>query len=104
MRPWLREDWEFTLTVLQGEARQCRIGLETGDEFTFHYALPAGICPKTVPHLHTLCEIIRCGGDFTHRGSPDMYRIDFPCADGVIRFRLEGRRLPHAPDDPRSHP
>lgn len=97
MHPWIQEDWEFTLTVLQGESTQCRIGLETGDEFTFCYALPAGICPKTVPQLHTLCEIIRCGGDFTRRGSPDMYHIDFPCADGVLRFRLQARRLPSCP-------
>ena len=97
MRPWIHEDWEFTLTVLQGEAAQCRIGLETGDAFTFRYALPAGICPKSVPPLHTLCEIIRCGGDFTHRGSPEPYSIDFSCADGVLRFRLQARRLPSCP-------
>lgn len=91
MRPWIKEDWEFTLTVVQGRSESCRIGLETGDEFTFCYALPAGICPKTVPQLHTLCEIIRCGGDFTHRGSPDPHSIDFPCADGVLTFRLSAR-------------
>lgn len=94
MRPWIREDWEFTLTVLHGEPAGCRIGLEAGDVFVFRYALPAGMCPKTVPQLHTLCEIIRCGGDFTHRGSPEPLRIDFPCADGAMTFRLEARRLP----------
>ena len=97
MRPWIQEDWEFTLTVLQGEARQCRIGLEEGDEFTFRYALPAGICPKIVPQLHTLCEIIRCGGDFTHRSSPERYLINLPCTDGVILFRLQARRLTPCP-------
>lgn len=93
MKPWIREEWEFTLTVLNGEARSCRIGLEAGDVFTFRYALPAGICPKTVPFIHTLCEIIRCGGDFTHRGSPDPMSIDLPCADGALTLRLSARRL-----------
>ena len=93
MQPWIHEDWEFTLTVLDGSARSCRIGLEAGDTFTFRYALPAGICPKTVPQLHTLCEIIRCGGDFVHRGSPDPLCIDFPCADGVLTLRLRARRV-----------
>lgn len=97
MHPWIREDWEFTLAVLHGEARSCRIGLEAGDAFTFQYALPAGLCPKTVLQLHTLCEIVRCGGDFTHRGSPDPYSIEFPCADGVLAFQLTARRLPSCP-------
>ena len=97
MRPWIQEDWEFTLTVINGEARQCRIGLETGDEFTFRYALPAGICPKIVPQLYTLCEIIRCGGDFSHRGSPEKYLIKFSCADNVIRFCLHARRRTPCP-------
>ena len=93
MRPWIKEDWEFTLTVLQGRAEDCRIGLEASDSFTFRYALPAGVCPKTVPALHTLCEIIRCGGDFTHRSSSDPYSIVFPCADGVLTCRLTARKI-----------
>lgn len=93
MRPWIVEDWEFTLTVLHGEARHCRIGLEDGDAFTFQYALPAGICPKTAPVLYALCEVVRCGGDFTHRGSSEPYSIEFPCADGVLTFRLCARKL-----------
>lgn len=44
-----------------------------------------------MPVLHTLCEIIRCGGDFTHRGSDKSYEIDFPCADGTIRFHLAAK-------------
>ena len=94
MKPWILEDWEFTLTVMQGEAHQCRIGLEAGDTFTFTYALPAGICPKSVPQLHTLCEIIRCGGDFTHLGSSDPNSIEFSCADGILALRLTARRPP----------
>ena len=93
MHPWITEDWEFTLTVLHGCAKDCRIGLEAGDRFTFRYALPAGMCPKTASHLHTLCEIIRCGGDFTHRGSADPLSIVFSCAEGVLTFRLTAQHL-----------
>lgn len=90
MKPWIEEDWEFTLTVT--EAAPCRIGLEKGDRFTFTYATAAGMCPKTMGTLHTLCEIIRCGGDFTHRGSPLPDEIDFPCADGAVVFHLAARK------------
>ena len=38
---------------------------------------PAGFCPKTMPVLYTLCEIIRCGGSFRARGSDKDYEIDF---------------------------
>lgn len=93
MQPWIQEDWEFTLTVIRGQAECCRIGLEAGDSFTFRYALSGGMCPKTAFLLHTLCEIIRCGGDFTHRGSPDPHSIDFSCADGAVTFRLTARQL-----------
>ncbi len=88
MRPWIEEDWRFTITVRDGRAETCRLGFETGDEFQCEYAVPNGFCPKTMPVLHTLCEIIRCGGDFTHRGSDKPYEIDFSCADGAVVFRL----------------
>lgn len=97
MQPWISEDWEFSLTVIKGHPAACRIGLESGDTLTFQYALPAGMCPKTAAALHTLCEIIRCGGDFTHRGSSKPYSIEFPCADGVLTFRLTARRLHACP-------
>ena len=35
MKKWLAEDWEFTLTALEGEARHCRLGIEQGDRFVF---------------------------------------------------------------------
>ncbi|MBQ8556505.1 MAG: TIGR04076 family protein [Clostridia bacterium] len=92
MQPWIKEDWVFTITVVKGEHQHCRLGFEAGDEFTCCYAVPTGFCPKAMPVLHTLCEIIRCGGDFTHRGSPLPHEIDFPCPDGAIIFRLRARK------------
>ena len=91
MKPWIEEDWEFTLTVT--EAAPCRIGLEKGDRFTFTYATAAGMCPKTMGTLHTLCEIIRCGGDYTLRGSKEKHSVDFPCADGCVQFHLEAKHI-----------
>lgn len=93
MRKWIEEDWEFTVTVVKGAAEQCRLGFEQGDQFVCQYEVPAGFCPKTMPVLHTLCEIIRCGGSFRARGSDRDDEIEFGCADGMIRFRLKARRL-----------
>ena len=93
MRKWIVEDWQFTITVTGGKAEDCRLGFEKGDEFHCEYAVPSGFCPKTMPMLHTLCEIIRCGGNFTHRGSDKPYEIDFPCADGAIRFHLAAKEI-----------
>ncbi len=93
MHAWIEEDWEFTLSVIKGAAEHCRIGLEAGDVFTFRYATPDGFCPKTMHLVYTLCEVIRCGGDFTHRGSADPCSIEFSCADGVQQFRLSARKL-----------
>lgn len=91
MNKWITEDWEFIITVKSGKAEHCRLGFETGDTFCCEYEVPAGFCPKTMPVLYTLCEIIRCGGDFISRGSKKEYEIDFPCVDGGILFHLEAR-------------
>lgn len=93
MRKWIVEDWQFTISVISGRAEDCRLGFEAGDEFQCAYAVPTGFCPKAMPVLHTLCEIIRCGGDFTHRGSDKPHEIDFPCPDGGIVFRLTARKV-----------
>lgn len=92
MRKWLREDWKFTVSVTSGQAEQYRLGLETGDSFTFWYECPGGFCPKTMGILYTYCEIIRCGGNFVHRGGKDPYELDFRCADGVLGLRLSARQ------------
>ena len=92
MRRWVVEEWQFTIAVKDGKAEECRLGFETGDTFCCEYAVPSGFCPKTMPVLHTLCEAIRCGGDFTFRGSDKPYEIDFPCADGQITFHLTARK------------
>ncbi len=93
MRKWMEEDWEFTVEVVKGCAVECRLGLEQGDTFTFGYGCPGGFCPKTMPVVHTHCEILRSGGDFRLRGSSEQRTITFPCADGPITFRLTGRRI-----------
>ena len=33
MRKWIEEDWEFTVTVTEGRAEQCRLGFERNDRF-----------------------------------------------------------------------
>lgn len=93
MRKWIVEDWQFTITVKSGRAEDCRLGFEAGDQFICEYAVPTGFCPKTMPVLHTLCEIIRCGGDFIHRGSALPHEIDFPCADGAVIFHLSAKKV-----------
>lgn len=41
MQKWVTEDWGFELTVTEGKAGHCRLGLEEGDKFIFSYdALP----------------------------------------------------------------
>ena len=65
MKKWLAEDWEFTLTALEGEARHCRLGIEQGDRFVFQYGTPADFCPRAMMEIYTWCEVIRCGGDFS---------------------------------------
>ena len=89
MRAWVVEDWKFELTVIEGKASNCRVGLETGDVFSFSYACPDGMCPRVMTELFTWCEVIRCGGDFTYRGMTEKYEMDLSCPCGNIRFHLK---------------
>ena len=77
MKKWLAEDWEFTLTALEGEARHCRLGIEQGDRFVFQYGTPADFCPRAMMEIYTWCEVIRCGGDFTQRGCASKPKWSF---------------------------
>ena len=88
MKKWMAEDWEFELTVTEGKARHCRIGLEEGDKFIFQYACPADICPRVMMELYTLCTVISCGGDWTYRGCKEKYELDMKCPCQCIKFHL----------------
>ena len=91
MKKVIVEDWEFTITVIRG--RDCRMGFEPGDTFTCRYECPAGFCPKSMPALHTLCEVARSGGDYRLLGGPFKDRTVFTCADGIVKFQLEARQV-----------
>lgn len=42
MKKWMAEDWQFELTVTEGKAEHCRLGIEKGDRFIFSYECPCG--------------------------------------------------------------
>lgn len=88
MNKWVVEDWAFVVEVIDGDAKNCRLGLEKGDVFHFEYETPQGFCPRAMAEIFTWCEVIRCGGDFTYRGAQDKYRIELSCPCHCLRFCL----------------
>ena len=82
------EDWEFEIAVTDGEAHDCRLGIEMGDTFIFQYGSPDGICPRIMAEAFVWCEVVRCGGDFTHRGTSEKYAMELRCPCGSIGYRL----------------
>jgi len=88
----ITEDWKFEITVTKVNY-PCRMGFEVGDNFYCQYECPAGFCPKTMPVLYTLCEIIRSGGDYKLRGSKLSNKIGFICADSCIEFHMTAKQL-----------
>ncbi len=107
MKKWVTEDWEFELTVIEGVAEHCRLGLETGDKFVFSYGCPEGMCPKVMMDIFTWCEVIRCGGDLIHRGEKEKYEMNVRCKDTNILFHFKATLLNRdesgkpVPNDPR---
>ncbi len=45
MNKWIKENWSFRLEVIDGYVKDCRLGLEKGDVFSFEYETPQGFCP-----------------------------------------------------------
>ena len=88
MKKWMVEDWAFEVTVVEGEARSCRLGLEAGDVFRFEYGCPEGFCPRAMMEIFTWCEVIRCGGDFTYRGCTEKYAMEMLCPCNCLKLRL----------------
>lgn len=88
MNKWIIEDWAFEVEVVHGIAKNCRLGLEKGDRFRFEYETPENFCPRALIEIFTLCEVVRCGGNFTHRGSKENYEINIPCPCNCLQFRL----------------
>lgn len=88
MKKWYEKDWEFVIRVSNDNYKKCRLSLETGDEFKCSYGAPYGFCSKTMLILYSLCEIVRCGGNYNLRGSKKPYEIEFLCPDGFVKFNL----------------
>ena len=88
MNKWVVEDWAFVVEVIDGDAKNCWLGLEKGDVFHFEYETPQNFCPRAMAEIYTWCEVVRCGGDFTYRGAKDKYKIEIP-PESKIRFNSD---------------
>lgn len=93
MKKWMAEDWEFEITVVEGKAQNCRLGIEEGDKFVFEYECPANFCPRAMIEIFTWCEVIRCGGDFTARGGKEKYEMTLWCPCRCIHFQLVAKPI-----------
>ena len=79
----------LSVGVSNDNCKKCVLGLEKHDEFKCEYEAPCGICSKTMPILYSLCEIVRCGGNYNLRGSKRPYEIEFSCSDGYVKFNFD---------------
>ena len=84
MQKWVTEDWGFELTVTEGKAGHCRLGLEEGDKFIFSYECPAGMCPKTMAQLYTWCEVCLL---YTSDAADDLRCVDL-CGRRIIKKKI----------------
>ena len=99
MKKFITENLRFTITVIDrakdGKPLGCRNGHEPGDAYVCEYGCPmptngcGGFCSKTMANLYRLKEVIYARGDLRLLGYADNGVIEFPCADGIVWFRME---------------
>lgn len=98
MKKWMAEDWAFENDITEGTSEHCRLGMEQGDKFCFQYGCPEGFCPRAMTEIFTWCEVIRCGGDFIHRGYGEPYKMTLWCPCHCIQFQLTAIPINRGPD------
>lgn len=94
MKKFLKEDYSFRITVIDGNknkhgAIDCRNGHEIGDTYTCEYGCPDGFCSKSMLKVFPIMEAVRSGGDLCNLGGDSGTTMNFCCPDGVVTFRLE---------------
>jgi uncharacterized repeat protein (TIGR04076 family) len=99
MKKFITENDRFTITVIDhakdGKPLGCRNGHEVGDSYVCEYGCPeptngcGGFCSKTMNNLYLLKELVYNRADLRLRGFPNNTDIEFPCADGVVWFRIQ---------------
>jgi uncharacterized repeat protein (TIGR04076 family) len=99
MKKFITENDRFTITVIDhakdGKPLGCRNGHEVGDSYVCEYGCPeptngcGGFCSKTMNNLYLLKELVYNRADLRLRGFPNNTDIEFPCADGVVWFRMQ---------------
>ena len=53
MNKWIKEEWSFRVEVTDGYAKDCRLGLEKGDVFSFEYKLRKDFAPvQYLKYIH----------------------------------------------------
>jgi uncharacterized repeat protein (TIGR04076 family) len=108
MKKWYEEDWRFKIEVVQvgkeNKPEECRLGLEPGDTFECTYGTPADFCPTSFVKIFPALETVRCEGDLRYLGGAGPANITFLCPDGVVLFRVVGKRIAEMNENPIPNP
>ncbi len=85
------ETKEYTVNIkLVSNQNPCHLGHKIGDEWTFDYLTPPGMCSMAFNALYPVAQALQVGGTFPWQDDPDV--ITIACPDGDVNNIFELRR------------
>lgn len=86
-----RKDYDVVIKLVSNQ-RPCHFGHKIGDEWTFQYQTPAGLCSLAYNAILPFIMVLRFGGTFPWQEEPDV--VQASCPDPEVHNVFELRRVP----------
>ncbi len=87
----LRDNWiepvSFSVKVV--DDGNCRVGHKVGQEYTFTWGAPEGLCTESLVGMYPILQSLRVFGDMRLLGSSERNVRVYNCPSREIKFRIE---------------
>jgi uncharacterized repeat protein (TIGR04076 family) len=90
-----KKQYEVVIKLVSNRS-PCHSGHQIGEEWTFDYRLPQGLCGFAYNSLFPFALVLKTGGAFPWQDDPDIITVS--CPDPEVSNTFELRRRPQSTD------
>jgi uncharacterized repeat protein (TIGR04076 family) len=92
MKAMEKKQYEVAIKLV-GNQQPCHSGHEIGDEWTFNFQPPQGLCMFAYNSLFPFALVLKTGGTFPWQEDPDVITVCCPDSEVVNVFELRRREI-----------